>query len=162
MVRVLLTGTTGFLGAFLEAELQHREMDLVEAGRRKADLMMDLDEPGSIRDVVKASGADLILNAAACANLADCAQDPARAKRVNGEAVAELADCGLRMLQVSTDLVFSGLEGPYLPTAKPAPLHVYGESKLMGEAAALAAGALVVRLPLLFAGGRDRAAPVRG
>ncbi len=149
MVRVLLTGATGFLGAFLEAELRRRELDFVLAGRN-AELEMDLAAPDSIAAALRESRADLILNAAAWSTPGECARDPAAAKRINGDAVGLLAGSGLRMLQVSTDLVFSGLEGPYLPTAEAAPLHEYGASKRAGELAALESGALVIRLPLLF------------
>jgi dTDP-4-dehydrorhamnose reductase len=75
---------------------------------------------------------------------------------VNAQATARLAQAfGERLLLVSTDLVFDGREAPYGAEAPPSPLSVYGRSKAAAESAAFAAGARVVRLPLLFGRSQD-------
>jgi len=160
MRRVLLTGAGGFLGSFLAAELQRREIEFMTAGRRGADLEMDLGDVDSLVAVLAASGATELLNAGAYSRTDACAENPSLAMRVNGAAVEALARSGLRLLQVSTDLVFAGSHAPYLHTACPGPLSDYAQSKRAGERYALAAGALVIRLPLLFGrlAGSDRGA----
>lgn len=149
-MRILLTGATGFLGLFLESELRRREIEFLTAGRHGADLALDLADVDSVAAVLIASGVSAVLNAGACATLAGCVEDPDRARRVNGAAVEAMAKSGLRLLQVSTDMVFAGNDAPYLSTACPDPVSVYGQSKRQGEQAAVAAGALVIRLPLLY------------
>jgi dTDP-4-dehydrorhamnose reductase len=68
--------------------------------------------------------------------------------------VAEAATrCGARLIQISTDYVFDGNRStPYPPEAPPAPVNVYGASKLEGELRALrsAPGALVIRAGWLY------------
>jgi dTDP-4-dehydrorhamnose reductase len=71
------------------------------------------------------------------------------------------AQHGVRLLHVSTDLVFGREPAPpggFSEGDVPAPLGVYGETKAAGERALLAAdaAALVVRLPLLFGDSRGR------
>src|SRR5690606_11934570 len=85
---------------------------------------------------------------------------------VNGRAPGALADAcrrrGARFVQVSSDYVFDGEAGrPYREEDAPAPVNVYGASKLLGEALARRAhpdGTIVVRTASLF----GRAAPGHG
>jgi dTDP-4-dehydrorhamnose reductase len=140
-VRALVTGATGYLGRCLVAELERRGIEVVGIGR-----WLRLGE------LARESRAELVVHAGAVSSMAACAADEELAMAVNGRAVGELAGIeGLRVVYVSTDLVFDGVGAPYLATAEPRPLSAYGRSKRAGELEALgAAGALVVRLPLLF------------
>jgi dTDP-4-dehydrorhamnose reductase len=106
-----------------------------------------------------------MVNAAALSRVADCAADPVLAERVNAELaerVAQLAAArGIRLVHVSTDLVFGAVAaGPagLAEDAPVAPLSVYGRTKAEGERRVLAVNpaALVVRLPLLFGDSRGR------
>lgn len=57
--------------------------------------------------------------------------------RVNGLGphilAEECADQGIQLIQVSTDCVFSGRNGPYTENDLPDPSDLYGRSKLAGE-----------------------------
>src|SRR5262249_57758387 len=95
------------------------------------------------------------IHAAALASVADCQRDPARAERVNVQGTAQLAELaaktGARFLFISTDLVFDGAKGNYGESDVPAPLSIYGRSKLAAEAPVLALPrGVVARLSLLF------------
>lgn len=100
-----------------------------------------------------------IINCIALPSLARCSSDPARAVALNCDLPGRLAHwtarCASRLVHVSTDLVFDG-EPPrpsgYQEDDLPAPRNEYGKSKLAGEEAVLEedAGALVVRVPLLY------------
>ncbi len=156
MTKILITGTTGFLGPYLVAAARELGVEFLTGGRSGQDVDLDLSEPDSIRRAVDSIQVTHVLNAGALSTVGGCEQDPSLAMRCNAESVAALAGigagigAGLRLLQVSTDLVFDGRQAPYLPTAEPQPLNHYGRSKLAGEEAALGAGGLVVRVPLMF------------
>src|SRR5690606_28141895 len=81
---------------------------------------------------------DLIINCAAYTAV-DLAEDNKDlAFKVNSESVRILAEVArdkkIRLIHVSTDYVFSGENNqPIVETEKPAPLSVYGHSKLEGE-----------------------------
>lgn len=152
MLRVLLTGASGYLGHWLAPLLEiHPGVELVTAGRgRESDVPLYLDDAKAVRLALEVVAPDMILNAAACSRMSECEADPDLARRINVEAVRALASTGARLLQVSTDLVFDGTRAPYSSSDPPSPVSVYGRTKADGESAAAGPDNLVVRLPLLF------------
>jgi dTDP-4-dehydrorhamnose reductase len=81
---------------------------------------------------------------------------------VNAEAVENLArQCnhsGAHLIQVSTDFVFDGENGPYRENARPNPLSFYGKSKQASENATRAAGVdrwSIARTVLVYGTGRN-------
>ena len=96
-------------------------------------------------------GPALVVNAAAWTAVDAAEADPDAAARANRDGPALLAalcaEAGLPLIHVSTDYVFDGLKGaPYVETDPPCPTGVYGDTKLAGEQAVLAAGGRAVVL----------------
>jgi len=183
----LVTGATGFLGAHVVAAAVDRNRRagtfkeplgrLVVAVGRDIALAPRYSTP---RDAAQWIRADLehelgallervqpaeVVHCAALARARDCQTDPDLARRINADLPEALAVwCqahSARLVHVSTDLVFGAADAPaggFREDATPAPVSVYGESKLAGERAVLAAcpAATVARLPLLYgdSGGR--------
>jgi len=135
-MRFLVTGVTGQLGFDAAAELARRGHTVIPAGRPEFDLSV----PGSAGNFVREAAPDAVLHCAACTAV-DAAEDaPELCERVNAGATREIAaacrELGAKMLYVSTDYVFGG-EGtqPHPVEEPPAPLNVYGRTKLAGEQA---------------------------
>ena len=180
MRRVLVTGASGFLGTAACAALVASGAEVVAvshgtdagagAGREAASGRpgvirhgVELTDAAAVARLFAATRPDALLHVASLPDIAPCEADPARAQRLNAEVPGELAAlCAaagqrpdgspvVRLVQVSTDQVFDGSHGAWNEQDAPAPLHVYGRSKLAGERAVHAAcpGALVVRLALL-------------
>jgi dTDP-4-dehydrorhamnose reductase len=63
------------------------------------------------------------------------------------ELAAACRERGVRLIQVSTDCVFSGRDGSYTEDHDPDPVDVYGRSKLLGEVEA--PGALTLRTSMV-------------
>lgn len=146
-----MTGATGLLGPWAVAELARRGCSVVTTARRGGDIELDLTRKGAVDELLDTASAGRVLHLAALSRLDACAADPRRARAVNARVTAELAErMAEHMVYVSTDLVFDGRSAPYGPESRPAPLSEYGASKAEGEKVALAAGAVVARLPLLF------------
>ncbi len=110
---------------------------------------------------------EMVFNCAAYTQVDDCEERRDHAFAINGAAVAHVAaaaqQVGASLVHISTDYVFAGTASePYPEEAATAPATVYGESKLAGEALALAyEGALVVRASWLFGpGGANFAATI--
>jgi dTDP-4-dehydrorhamnose reductase len=139
-VRILQFGVTGQLARELLAQAKDFDVEIAALSRADADFA----NPQAVAQRVRGVHADLVVLAAAytAVDLAESERD--LAFRVNAETPAAIAEAlgpdGPPLVQVSTDYVFDGAKGsPYVETDAPAPLNVYGASKLVGEGAILAA-----------------------
>ena len=154
MERILLLGASGQLGSDLRRVLP--PAGLVPLTR--ADL--DVTDPDAIDRALDRHRPAWVVNTTAFHRVDDIERDDVSARRafaVNAAAVGDMARaCAqrrVRLLTLSTDYVFGGgPAGPFDETAPPAPLNVYGESKLAGERLLLAASRehLVVRSSGLY------------
>jgi dTDP-4-dehydrorhamnose reductase len=161
-VRVLVTGGSGQLGAYLLRELVQRETPTAAwGGARPGERFgvplraIDLADTDQTAAAFHEERPDVVIHAAAMARIADCYRDPGRAERVNVQGtalLAELADrARARLVYVSTDLVFDGERGNYREDDPVRPLSVYGRTKAAAEQAVLAhPRQAVVRPSLLF------------
>ena len=101
---------------------------------------LDITDREAVRACVSATMPDLVLNAAAMAQVDIAEREPEVARRVNAEAPGWLADAcssaGIPLVHLSTDYVFDGgARRPYRPQDQPNPLSVYGRTKWEGEEA---------------------------
>ena len=146
---ILVTGANGMLGHDLLAVLEGdvRGLDLPE---------IDITSLDSVRRILLTLKPQIIINAAAYTDVDGCETNVEQAMAVNGEGVGLLAltarEIGAKLVQISTDYVFSGSKGaPYLEDDPLEPLSIYGESKLAGELnAAMAPDHLLVRTQWLY------------
>jgi dTDP-4-dehydrorhamnose reductase len=130
---VLVTGAAGQVGRELQASAPAR-------WRMRACTSRDLDvtRPESIAEVFGRDPPDLVIHAAAYTAVDEAEREAERAQAVNATGAAHVAEgarrVGARVIHLSTDFVFDGGQGrPYTPDAAPAPLGVYGRTKLAGE-----------------------------
>ena len=100
---------------------------------------------------------DAVVNCAGWTDVDGAEEDPEAAFLANETGAANVAaaaaEAGAKVLYVSTDYVFDGTKGsPYVETDVPAPLSVYGQSKLAGEQATARANSrsFVVRTSGLY------------
>ena len=157
MAKILVLGAGGRLGASFVRDYSAQH-DVIAWGRREADL----SETSRIAEMIRGTGADVVINCAAMTNVDECEMDAAQARVVNAEAPGAMAraaaQIGTRMIHISTDYVFSGeTDRPYDEDDKPEPISVYGETKLAGEQAVLSGGNrhAVARVSWVFGPDRD-------
>ncbi len=157
-MRLVVTGAGGMLGQALG-----RVMDSEDVDYRPYPLSaLDVTDRRAVEEALGRERPDWVIHAAGFTRVDDCESDPERAFAVNVEGSRHVADAasavGARVLYVSTDYVFDGRKSsPYNEDDEPAPLNVYGESKLGGEMAvqgALPAGRwVIVRTAWLYGEG---------
>jgi dTDP-4-dehydrorhamnose reductase len=148
--RVLILGSKGTLGGQLmklypEAVGWDREdIDVLDYAALRAKIGGLGFTPGAIVNCV-------------AFNDVDGAEDrPAQAFALNADFAGELArhakEMGVPLVHYSTNYVFDGVQGEYAEGHAPAPLSVYGRSKLRGERMAAASGAwcYVIRTAVIF------------
>lgn len=109
--------------------------------------------------VITGAAPELVVNCAAFSNVDAARAEPREALLVNrdgaGNVALAAAEAGAGVVHISTDYVFDGKKSsPYTPQDQPAPLSLYGISKLAGEMAVLETNprALIVRTSWIFGG----------
>ncbi len=132
---ILIVGHVGQVG--LELQRSFAGFGPVTAVDRES---VDLADADQTRDLVRSTQPDIILNAAAYTAVDRAESEPAVAHAINAQAPRILAEEALRrntlLVHYSTDYVFNGSKPePWLETDEPAPLNVYGQTKLDGEQA---------------------------
>lgn len=146
--RVVVLGPRGQVGYELVRTLIPA-FEVVTLDRASAPL----DDVDRLVAAVRAASPDLIVNAAAYTAVDKAESEPELARRINAEAPAALAGLGVRFVHYSTDYVFDGNgERPYREDDPVGPTSVYGETKLQGEQAVLAADPrnLVLRVAWVY------------
>lgn len=130
---------------------------------RRNDTLADrgcgnLLDPDGLRETVRKLHPIAVVNAAAYTAVDKAEEEMDLAHAVNAVAPGALAeaaaDVGALMVHFSTDYVFDGSgQTPWIEEAAPAPLNVYGHSKLEGEQRVRAAsdGHLIFRTSWVYA-----------
>lgn len=144
--RILLLGATGQVGHELRRTLAPLgEVTAAALFGTGAVRHLDMTDADSIRALVQEVRPSLIVNAAAYTLVDQAEREPEVAMAVNATAPGVLQDeanrLGAAVVHYSTDYVFSGSgDRPWVESDTPAPLNVYGRSKLVGEMTMAEAG----------------------
>ncbi|SDM30831.1 dTDP-4-dehydrorhamnose reductase [Oryzisolibacter propanilivorax] len=118
----------------------------------------DFANPQGVRETLRALRPDVIVNAAAHTAVDKAESEPELAQLLNattpGVLAEEAARTGAWLIHYSTDYVFDGSgERPWTEADTPAPLSVYGATKLEGERLIQASGCrhLILRTSWVYA-----------
>lgn len=101
---------------------------------------LDITDAAAVQACVEHIKPDVLINAAAYTAVDAAEDNEPLAEAINASGVGYLASAAksieARMVHVSTDFVFGTSNGsPFLPSATPDPVSVYGKTKLAGEQA---------------------------
>lgn len=137
-MKTLLFGVDGQVGYHLQHPLSGIS-ELISCNRHQADLC-NLD---ALRQVIRDTSPDFIVNAAAYTAVDHAEDDIGLAYKINADAVELMALEAKKLnswfVHYSTDYVFDGKANtPYLESSAPNPINVYGWTKLQGENAVAA------------------------
>jgi dTDP-4-dehydrorhamnose reductase len=159
-MRILITGASGLLGLNLALETTRRHLVFGTVNRHALNtdffrvIQTDLLAPGAIERLLDSTQPEWVIHCAALANLDACEADPLLAKQLNTELPYKLAShvarSGARLLHVSTDAVFDGLQGNYTEEDDDSPVGIYYRTKYEGELAVAEADpcAIIARVNL--------------
>jgi len=148
-VKVLIFGASGMLGHKLYQVATEERHDVSACMRQPLDVFskfnifdrhqtydnVDIRIQSDFQKVIAKTRPDVVVN---CAGLVKPrATDEVETIQVNSLFPHRLAQsCGLsgtRLVQISTDCVFSGTRGQYSESSVPDPVDLYGLTKLLGE-----------------------------
>jgi dTDP-4-dehydrorhamnose reductase len=150
-MRIVITGADGQLGGELVRALAVQAEVI-------ATTLADLDVTDSCcAEKLASLRPDWVVHAAAATDVDGCEGEPERAMAVNAKGTRRVAEgcrrVGAGLVYVSTDYVFDGCKGTtYFEDDPPAPISVYGWSKLEGERATqdIASPWVIVRSAWLY------------
>ncbi len=146
-MKVLILGGNGMLGHQLCHILSERmelwttfrtapkQYDFLPAGQRIDNVFVE--DTARLREVLDTVKPDAVVNAVGIVKQRDEAKQAVPSVQINALFPHQLADVcierGIRVIQISTDCVFSGFRGNYTEIDNPDPVDLYGRSKLLGE-----------------------------
>ncbi|XP_011906316.1 PREDICTED: methionine adenosyltransferase 2 subunit beta isoform X3 [Cercocebus atys] len=157
--RVLVTGATGLLGRAVHKEFQQNNWHAVGCGFRRARPkfeQVNLLDSNAVHHIIHDFQPHVIVHCAAERRPDVVENQPDAASQLNvdasGNLAKEAAAVGAFLIYISSDYVFDGTNPPYREEDIPAPLNLYGKTKLDGEKAVLEnnLGAAVLRIPILY------------
>ncbi len=134
-MKVVLIGSNGQLGSDLLKVFQAANDRVVPLTHAQLDVCSEQ----RVAEVLDESKPDVVVSTAAYHRVDECEKKAALAFEVNGSGAMNLAQAchrlGAVLVHFSTDYVFGGYDKntPYEETDRPAPVNVYGTSKLIGE-----------------------------
>ena len=136
-MKILLLGASGQVGWELQRSLAPLG-ELIAPGRQSTDLCGDLADLPGLAATVRQVRPSVIVNAAAHTAVDKAESEPELARMLNalapGVLAHEAAKLGALLVHYSTDYVFDGSGSrAWTELDTPAPLNVYGQTKLEGE-----------------------------
>jgi dTDP-4-dehydrorhamnose reductase len=136
-MKILLFGKGGQVGWELQRSLAPLG-ELVSLDFDSPGLCGDFTMPQGLAEAIRQVRPDVIVNAAAHTAVDKAENEPELARTINALAPSVLAEeaqkLGAWLVHYSTDYVFDGSGSePWVETDAPAPLNVYGRTKLEGE-----------------------------
>lgn len=156
-MKILLFGKSGQVGWELQRSLAPLG-ELIALDSNSEDYCGRFENLDGIAKTVRSIAPDIIVNAAAYTAVDKAESEPELAQMVNALAPKVLAEqaklCNAYLVHYSTDYVFDGSgDKPWLETDAPAPLSVYGATKLAGEQAIIESGCqhLIFRTSWVYA-----------
>jgi dTDP-4-dehydrorhamnose reductase len=131
-MKIAILGATGQLGQDLVRVLHQSKV--YPLSHEQADIT----KPSALKKTLNDIAPDIVINCAAWTDVPGCEKDPKKAFELNAVAAHHVAlachSFQAKLVHISTDYVFDGRNRePYTELALPAPVNVYGLSKLTGE-----------------------------
>ncbi|MGG0385980.1 dTDP-4-dehydrorhamnose reductase family protein [Priestia endophytica] len=139
-MKLLILGGTGMAGHVLTAYfMQKKDYEVLYTSRDpndEASIYLDVTNFKRVEEVIELTKPDIIINCIGTLN-EQANNNPLLAFQVNSLLPHQLAKLIARhqgkLIQISTDCVFSGLEGDYTEDKIPDGTSVYAQSKQLGE-----------------------------
>lgn len=151
-MRILVTGGSGSLAREIYQQAMEQELEIYSYARTE----LDITDPQQLQAVFAEIKPEAVINCAAYTNVDKAEADPEACRAVNTRGALNAAELCARyrafLVQVSTDYVFGDTPGPHGTAEDPAPVNVYGRSKLLAEEGCrrLCRRLLIVRTGTLF------------
>ncbi len=160
--KMLITGAAGFLGYHL-VFLLNEYFEIAGTFHKKYASAVpteffktDINDYRNFKNCIGRFKPDYIVHSAASADVDWCERNSTEAMKINADGTRNVAEAcakfDIRMIHISTDMVFDGKKGDYIETDTVNPINVYGKSKLTAEETVkfFSNGSVIFRVALLY------------
>ena len=140
--RILITGAKGQLGKALNQKLKDK-YDVVPTARKisksekcKDITTLDIADRNAVQSIIYEIKPDIIINCAAYTDVDASENNKDKAHAINVIGLQNLilsSSNDTYLVQISSDYVFDGYNGPYLEEDHTFPINYYGKTKLEAE-----------------------------
>lgn len=142
-VRILITGSQGYIGSNLRKYLQDEEYDVYGLSSRNVQeektYRADIIDSQKIFDILRVLKPAIIIHTAALSSLNECEKNTELAMRINVEGTRSIINAvrkinpDIKLIFMSTDYVFDGKRGNYREDDEVDPQTSYGKTKAISE-----------------------------
>lgn len=164
MTTVLVTGANGLVGQAIVKQLEKANYTIVATSKNPQTFIsdvclfecVDLTNISEFEYIAGKHKPDVIVHCAALSKPDECEQNQPVCWKMNVEAVETIARyCEKNktfLVYMSSDFVFSGIEGIYDENVEPYPVSFYGRSKFEGEniVRAIVTSYAIIRTSLVY------------
>ena len=141
-MKILIIGCSGILGSKLFFLFQKTYDDLFGTYNKSyvdnpQNFSLDITKKQNVEKIFLKIKPDIVIQTAAFTDVDGCENDKQRAFGVNVNGTKNIVEScqhhQAKMIYISTDYIFSGMQGCYSEDDDVNPVNYYGESKLLGE-----------------------------
>lgn len=164
MMKLLVTGGSGFLGRRVVAYFETLGWQVQAPGHRE----LDITDANDLRAWFRENHPQAVIHTAAVSDTGACQREPEWSEAINVTGTLNLAACcrdyGAKLVICSSDQIYFGspVPGPHREEDPVAPVNVYGLQKLRAEQGCLELLPETVCLRLSWMYARDSASGERG
>lgn len=138
--KVLITGSSGFIGSNLLRHLQERGLDVVGVDKedsKTCNSYCDISKKADLLNVLHTYKPKIVLHVGAIKDLMTCQTNKIKSWRTNVESTNTIVQyCKIsdaKIIYISSDVIFDGKKGNYSESDFPNPINWYGKTKLHSE-----------------------------
>lgn len=138
MARILVLGADGMVGHLCRIFLSEAGHDVLSVARKASNdwISLDAENEGALVSFLEEKRPEIVINGIGVL-IKESEEDPLRAIKLNSVLPLLLAKLGprfgFRTIQLSSDCVFSGDNGPYYENSLRDANDTYGRTKALGE-----------------------------
>ena len=156
MLNILVTGSSGQLGSHFNS-IKDSVFNIIPSYYKKKSnfILLDITNKKDVEDAIRTYKPDIIINAAAITDVDYCEKNKSLARNVNVEGLKNLikySTSKTKIIQISTDYIYDGIDGAYNEKSIPNPINYYGKTKLEAENILLSSNRefIIIRVSTLF------------